>query len=83
MKTSELIALLDMSLKENGDLELLVEIAKEDVNGMKIEREESRKLLDSVDTVCMYCVMDTLNTSVCDNCPVRIMCESLDLEETE
>lgn len=50
---------------------------------MKIEREEAGKLLDAVDTVCMYCVMDTLNTSVCDNCPVRIMCESLNWDEAD
>lgn len=48
---------------------------------MKIEKYETDKLLEAVDTVCMYCVMDTLNTSVCDNCPVRIMCESLEFDE--
>lgn len=46
---------------------------------MKIKEYE--KLLDAVDLVCMNCVMDTLNTSVCDNCPVRIMCESLEYDE--
>ena len=48
---------------------------------MKIEKYEADKLLEAVDTVCMYCVMDTLNTSVCDNCPVRIMCESLEFDK--
>lgn len=44
---------------------------------MKVNKEEEKRILEAVDVVCMNCVMDTLNTSVCDNCPVRIMCESL------
>lgn len=45
---------------------------------MKVDREEAGKILDAVDTICINCVEDTLNdNSVCENCPVRKLCNSL------
>ena len=48
---------------------------------MKISKDEATKILNAVDVVCMNCAMDTLNTSVCDNCPVSITCELLEYDE--
>ncbi len=48
---------------------------------MKIDREEAGKILEAVDVVCMNCREDTLNNNVCDNCPVRKMCNELEWEE--
>lgn len=48
---------------------------------MKIDREEAEKILEAVDVVCMNCIEDTLNKNVCDNCPVRKMCNELEWKE--
>lgn len=49
---------------------------------MKVDREEAGKILDAVDTVCINCVEDTLNNhNICENCPVRKMCNSIEYDE--
>lgn len=45
---------------------------------MKIDREEVGKILEAVDVLCMNCIEDTLHNNVCDNCPVRKMCNELE-----
>ena len=49
---------------------------------MKVNREEANKILDATDVVCINCVENTLdNEDICDNCPVRKLCLSLEYEE--
>ena len=49
---------------------------------MKVNSKEANKILDAAGMVCFNCVEDTLNNEdICDNCPVRKMCLSLDYEE--
>ena len=51
---------------------------------MKIDREDAGKILDAVDTVCLNCVEDTLNNpNVCEGCPVRKMCDSLEYDDAD
>ena len=43
-----------------------------------MDKEKENAILDAVDVVCLNCVEDTLNdNSVCENCPVRKLCNSL------
>ena len=43
--------------------------------GVKISKEEIQELIDATNTVCMYCVEDTLTQEeVCEDCPVRKLC---------
>ena len=55
-----------------------------EVREMKVDREESGKILDAIDTVCINCVEDTLNNQdKCKDCPVRKLSESLEWDEAE
>ena len=43
-----------------------------------MDKEKENAIFDAVDVVCLNCVEDTLNdNSVCENCPVRKLCNSL------
>lgn len=45
-------------------------------------KTDKNKLLESIDVVCLNCTQDTLDTNVCENCPVRITYKALmDKEE--
>ena len=49
---------------------------------MKLDRYDAGKILDAVDTVCLNCVEDTLDhPEVCESCPVRKMCNSIEYDE--
>lgn len=51
---------------------------------MKIDREEAGKILDAADTVCVNCIEDTFNNpNICESCPVRKICTSLEYDEAE
>lgn len=36
--------------------------------------KEIDKILEAADLICINCVEDTLNKDICDNCPVRKLC---------
>lgn len=41
-------------------------------------KEETKKITDAIDVVCLNCIEDTINSSeVCCRCPVRKLSESL------
>ena len=47
-------------------------------------RDRADQILDAVDVVCINCVEDTLNNDgICEKCPVRKLCNSLDEKEDE
>lgn len=51
---------------------------------MKVNREEAGIIFDAVDIVCMNCVEDTLNDhNICDACPVRKLCNSLEFTDAD
>lgn len=46
-----------------------------------MDRETENRILDASDVVCLNCVEDILeDNSVCEKCPVRKLCNSLDKE---
>lgn len=49
---------------------------------MKVNREYADEILNAADVICLNCVEDTLNNEyICNNCPVRKLCLSLEYEE--
>lgn len=43
-----------------------------------MNKENENAIFDAADVICLNCVEDTLNdNSVCENCPVRKLCNSL------
>ena len=51
---------------------------------MIVTESEAEKILDAMETVCIYCIEDTLsNPSVCEHCPVSKTCDSLEWDDVE
>lgn len=46
-----------------------------------IDREEAGRILEAVDVICINCVENTLDTDVCEKCPVRKLHDELQWEE--
>ena len=43
-------------------------------------KNKEEEILNATNIVCLNCVEDTLNKEEeCDNCPVRKLCESLEI----
>ena len=44
-------------------------------------KNKEEEILNATNIVCLNCVEDTLNNEdICDSCPVRKLCESLECD---
>lgn len=49
-----------------------------------VDNYTKSKIIDAAGTICMECLEDTLNNpNVCNNCPVRKLCNSLEINKEE
>lgn len=60
------------------DEEEILKLKFSDKERYRMNKENENAIFDAADVICLNCVEDTLNdNSVCENCPVRKLCNSL------